>query len=316
MPVPTMPIRFDLRQLQHLILLVEECHFARAAERACLSQSAFSRSIQALETALGMVLIDRDPKGVRPTPAGARLAERARHLLFDCDNIQRELALLEAGEMGLARVGAGAFLGASLLPEPLAELRRAYPAVRAQLRLIDTDLAADKLIREELDFYVGECESLPRGHDFTVERLGHAPCSFFCRADHPLRAQAACTLAELQAAGIASSHIPRALFRDPAGGDDALHAALQALVFESENLAVLRELALTSDTVLLAPDGACERELAQGLLWRLSPALEGRAPSFEVGIVRVGSRTPTPASVHLMGLIREAAGRRLMAQPA
>ena len=65
-----MEIALNLRQLQHLLLLADELHFARASERAFLSQSAFSRSIQALEESVGLRLFDRDLRLVRPTPSG------------------------------------------------------------------------------------------------------------------------------------------------------------------------------------------------------------------------------------------------------
>ncbi len=44
----------DLKRLSHLVVLADECHFARAAERVHLSQPAFSRSIQSIERDLGM----------------------------------------------------------------------------------------------------------------------------------------------------------------------------------------------------------------------------------------------------------------------
>ena len=47
----------DLKRLQHLLLLTEELHFSRAAQRANLSQTAFSRSIQTLERELGVPVI-------------------------------------------------------------------------------------------------------------------------------------------------------------------------------------------------------------------------------------------------------------------
>ena len=73
----------DLKRLGHLVALADECHFARAAERVHLSQPAFSRSIQTIESDLGMRLFDRESGQVKPTPAGAFLIERARRLLFD-----------------------------------------------------------------------------------------------------------------------------------------------------------------------------------------------------------------------------------------
>ena len=43
----------DLRRLNHVVALADTLHFARAAEAAHLSQPAFSRSIQAIESELG-----------------------------------------------------------------------------------------------------------------------------------------------------------------------------------------------------------------------------------------------------------------------
>jgi DNA-binding transcriptional LysR family regulator len=71
----------DLKRLSHLVALADESHFARAAERVHLSQPAFSRSIQLLETQVGMRLFDRETGDVKPTPAGLFLVDRARRLL-------------------------------------------------------------------------------------------------------------------------------------------------------------------------------------------------------------------------------------------
>ena len=58
----------NLRRLNHVVALADTLHFARAAEAAHLSQPAFSRSIQAIESDLGIRLFDRDVGDVRPTP--------------------------------------------------------------------------------------------------------------------------------------------------------------------------------------------------------------------------------------------------------
>ncbi|MDE1949443.1 MAG: LysR family transcriptional regulator, partial [Burkholderiales bacterium] len=90
----------DLRRLQHLVALADECHFARAAERVNLSQPAFSRSIQAIESQLGLRLFEREAGAVRPTPAGVFLVERARRLLFDARCVQRDVALYRDSRLG------------------------------------------------------------------------------------------------------------------------------------------------------------------------------------------------------------------------
>jgi DNA-binding transcriptional LysR family regulator len=117
----------DLKHLAHLVALADERHFARAAERVHLSQPAFSRSIQALERALGQRLFDRDAGELRPTPAGVFLIERARRLLFDARCLQRDAELYAQSNFGDAALGAGPFPAATLMPRVLPELRRRYP---------------------------------------------------------------------------------------------------------------------------------------------------------------------------------------------
>ncbi|MGH8440901.1 MAG: helix-turn-helix domain-containing protein [Pseudomonas sp.] len=67
----------DLKRIRHTVLLSEELHFSRAAERANLSQTAFSRSIQSLEADLGVRLFDRDTRSVMLTAAGREVSARA-----------------------------------------------------------------------------------------------------------------------------------------------------------------------------------------------------------------------------------------------
>jgi hypothetical protein len=76
----------DFRQLRNFVALVEYGSFNRAAEAVCLSQSAFSRSIQALEQSVGHPLFDRQSKlptltlhGQKLLPGPRREADSDRH---------------------------------------------------------------------------------------------------------------------------------------------------------------------------------------------------------------------------------------------
>ena len=54
---------YGFQKLKHLLAVVEHGTFSRAAEAVNLSQPALSRSIQALETELGLPLLDRARAG-------------------------------------------------------------------------------------------------------------------------------------------------------------------------------------------------------------------------------------------------------------
>jgi DNA-binding transcriptional LysR family regulator len=60
----------DLKNFRHALALAEAGNFVRAAQLVHLTQSALSRSIQALERDLGVQLFDRISGGIKPTAAG------------------------------------------------------------------------------------------------------------------------------------------------------------------------------------------------------------------------------------------------------
>ena len=71
----------DLRQLQYLVVVVEEGQITRAAHRLRVAQPALSQAISRLESQLGVRLLERLPRGIEPTPAGEAFFEKAREAL-------------------------------------------------------------------------------------------------------------------------------------------------------------------------------------------------------------------------------------------
>ncbi|MFX5956942.1 LysR family transcriptional regulator, partial [Acinetobacter baumannii] len=70
----------ELRQLRAFVAIAEEGHITRAAERLGMQQPPLTRVLQGLEHELGVELVQRLPRGVRPTAAGLALLEEARAL--------------------------------------------------------------------------------------------------------------------------------------------------------------------------------------------------------------------------------------------
>lgn len=78
----------ELRYLRALVAVVDAETFTDAAIDLGTSQAAVSRSIAALEKALGIQVLQRTTRSVAPTPAGERIVDHARRVLA-------EVALLE-----------------------------------------------------------------------------------------------------------------------------------------------------------------------------------------------------------------------------
>ena len=87
----------DLAEAAALVAAVEEGSLARAGARLGVSQPAMTKRIRALEALVGTSLLERDPRGVRPTPAGRRLYDDASRLLAEADRFARAAAGLRAG---------------------------------------------------------------------------------------------------------------------------------------------------------------------------------------------------------------------------
>lgn len=78
----------------------------RAAERLGVTQSALSRQIQGLERAVAGPLLERLPRGVRPTPAGASLAADAERLLAALEDLRGEVTRVHRAALGRCIAGA------------------------------------------------------------------------------------------------------------------------------------------------------------------------------------------------------------------
>ena len=103
----------QLRQLEHFEAVYRLRSFTRAARELYLSQSALSRSIQALEADLGQTLFDRSTQAVEPTDAAEALIGHA------VDAVAAARTLVESAR--LLRLGSKLVLVAST-PQGLAPL--------------------------------------------------------------------------------------------------------------------------------------------------------------------------------------------------
>ncbi|EGX55300.1 LysR family transcriptional regulator [Streptomyces zinciresistens K42] len=82
----------ELRQLRVLVAIADEGTFTDAALALGVSQAAVSRSLAALERALGARLLRRTSRAVSPTGTGLRVLAHARRVLAEVDELVREAA--------------------------------------------------------------------------------------------------------------------------------------------------------------------------------------------------------------------------------
>ena len=78
----------NIQQLEYILAVDTYRHFAKAAEHCRVTQPTLSMMIQKLEDELGIKLFDRNTQPVCPTPAGRKVIDQARTVLYQASLIK------------------------------------------------------------------------------------------------------------------------------------------------------------------------------------------------------------------------------------
>ncbi len=142
-------------------------------------------------------------------------------------------------------------------------LRRQYPGVGLRLERNHGSLLLERLLTEELEFFVADVSDLPADPRIEVAALGRQQAGQFVRKDHPLAGKA-CDFAQVWQFGLAGPKLPT--------GASALVAHLLGLpagqapvmAVGCDDMLLLRRLALGSDTAIAAPQAGLVDDLQAG----------------------------------------------------
>ncbi len=309
----------DMRKLRHAVALADTGSFGRAAEQVHLSQPALSRSIQALESELGVRLFDRDASGATPTVLGRQLLEQARPLLGGLQRLRRQAVSLRDGSRGELSLGAGPLPAATLMPPLLAGLQQTQPGLRLHLRVAPAAVLLELLRAEQIECFVADMGSVEAADAqagarrappaaMQVRPLQPQQGGLFCHASHPLARRRPLRLADLRGQRFAAVQLP-----------PALELGLRQLAAEQEeglappglicdNVFLLKEVARHSELLLACTREALAPELASGEFCALD--LPELAPvRVRLALFSLAGRSASPAAGHFVQAL-------LAAQPA
>ena len=295
----------QLRQLQHLVALADQGSFGRAAQASHLSQPALSRSIENLEEGLQARLIDRAYGSVRFTQAGELVLARARELLADAKQIERDVLQLEGLAIGSLAVGLGPFAAGTLGRVALSLMAQRHPQLQMRMEVADTVTLCERLQRRQLDLFIADTRDLTkRQPGLKLARLPDVPVSFFVRPKHPLLRLRQATLEKIMAYPVAGPHLPAEVAthfdRQARRGDRSVFNVT------CDDAGTLRHLALTADAVILAPVALvpCHPGHDTDTLVPLPVAgLERMQTHYS--LVTLAARTPSPAAAAYTRLVAE-----------
>lgn len=192
----------SLRQLQYLVALADAQHFGRAAASVNVSQPTLSQQLRALETRLGITLVERGDTPVQLTPVGREVAARARDILIGVEDLRGLARRSVTGLAGTVRFGVTPTIGPYLLPPVVARLHRAYPDMRLHMREGIPDDQLAELRRGALDMVL---TPLPvTGAGLEIEPLFRERLHLVAAPDNPLVGKRMLTKADLAGSGILS----------------------------------------------------------------------------------------------------------------
>ena len=177
--------------------LEEHGQVSAAASVLNISQPAASRMIAEMEAILGAPICDRLPRGVALTPYGNALARRAKAVLLELREVDREISELRAGRGGSIYLGAVTAPAIELVIPAIKIVRERYPKVEINMQVETSSVLAKELLASRHDFIIARIPDDLNPRLFEARVIGVERACLIVRRGHPLMAQPVVRLEEL-----------------------------------------------------------------------------------------------------------------------
>lgn len=265
------------------VIALEECRsFTLAAEKRNISQSSFSRRIQALESSLGFSVFNRNVNPPQLTPQGRIFVGYARNMLDDMDfqisRIKGEDKLKQS-----IRIDAAPSLSVLLLPDLLAEYRDSPDKVFF-VESINVNDAVFNLKEGKSDFILS----------FYNEELMNYPFINHKIFDSSLHLVSPCDPDGKPLFSINDSPLPLVKYANDSYMGRQVNQVIDRipnttflLTFVSSMSELLKRMILKGDAVGWLPDYSIQRELEEKRLAIMDPGLTLKISAY---VYRSGAR--------------------------
>lgn len=158
----------DLGALELLLAVARVGSLSGAAKHMGITQPAASSRIRAMETRLGVALVDRSPRGSTLTAEGALVTDWARRVVEAAEAFDAGAQALRGRRDSRLRVAASMTIAEYLLPGWLIALRGQRPGTAVSLHAGNSAVVAERVLAHEADLGFVEGLSVPEGLDSAV----------------------------------------------------------------------------------------------------------------------------------------------------
>jgi LysR family transcriptional regulator, salicylic acid-responsive activator of bsdBCD len=141
----------DLKRLKYFCTIVEQGQLLRAAQVLHMSQPPLSQRLKELEDELGVTLMERVGRRMRPTEAGLELYERAQAIFRQLDETREAVLAAALERPETLRIGVSPTCRSRLV-QSFAAIHEAYPALQISAVCADSSTLEYMLYQRQVDF--------------------------------------------------------------------------------------------------------------------------------------------------------------------
>jgi DNA-binding transcriptional LysR family regulator len=189
----------DVRRLVLLAKVLDTGSMTAAAEELNYTPSAVSQQLRRLEIEVGQPLLQRLPRGVRPTEAGAMLAAHARRVQAQLSAAEADLAEVAGLRRGQLAIGTFPTVGSSYLPLVVRRFKETHPQLGLTVHSARLNQLTDMLATGEIGLSLlwdYEWNRMSRS-DFDLTHLLDDPTALVVASDHRLARRKHVKMSEL-----------------------------------------------------------------------------------------------------------------------
>lgn len=187
----------DTKHIRAFLVLAEELHFGRAAERLHMTQPPLSRLIRGLESDMSAQLFERSTRSVRLTPAGQALVEPARDILMSHRLADSAVQAAGKGEVGHLRLGFTGIATHKLIGRLLKLVRGTHPGIHLSLQSASFGMPAiDNVADGSVDLVFGYWPFVPQSVDTRV--VAQESLVVAMHREHALAGRESVSMSELE----------------------------------------------------------------------------------------------------------------------
>lgn len=275
--------QLDWNLLRTFTVIVQEGGITAAANKLRLKQPTVSNALRRLEESLGQRLVERGPRAFRVTRQGQALYRESVDIFGSVNRLSIALRDIPDDVQGKASIRMASHVVCPLVDEALSEFHQRHPQAVVAISVSASTVAVEAVLEKRCAMAICLVNEQLESLDYTVLYREHF--GFFCGPQHSLFGKTGLTMADLKgeySVSFGADQLdgvlrPIALLREQA----ELHTHISGV---STNLEEVRRMIIANLGIGPLPIHAVERDVRDGLLWRLPPY--DHPPEVSIYIVR------------------------------